>query len=174
MTCYMESNKYQQKIMTNLKSMFKQGLTQKEYSFAEFCKDFYEAEELDGNDDHCMCNHAIFKRYKYKHKTNDDYFVLGCCCIKTFSEEYKKLRKCLSCQKKIKKNKSNMCKECKEDADAIEQQRIMEQEQKLLEELSYHCKECNYKMKTNKYRYCFLCFEKRKNKFKKIFKNQKE
>ena len=85
-------------------------------------------------------------RYKYQHINKEDYFVLGRCCIKKYSNLYKAERKCIECECKIRKNKTNLCKNCNE-------KRI----QKEKEELSYRCKQCNYKMKTNKYKFCYLC-----------------
>lgn len=162
----MENSTYWERIKTNIENLYLKKLIKENYSYDEFCNDFIPFDHpLDNNiDDKCICNHDIKYNYTYTHQKNKDQFILGSCCIKKFSTIYKNKRTCLDCNIKIKANKDNICSECKVYRKKIEK----ENERKLIEQKKYldscKCRECGYQKKDNKYKYCFFCNQKLKNK----------
>lgn len=144
-----EKQKYIDRIRKNIKESFKEGMIIKRYSFKTFCSRFIaEDRPLETPiKEECICGHKIVHNYKYKHVEREDYFILGSCCIKKFSEHYKNHRTCKECGCKIKKNKTNRCSKCKKKIEYINKCK---------------CKQCGYQKKDNKYKYCYKCFEKKK------------
>ena len=133
------------KIKTNIKQQYKNKQISEKYTLKDFCNDFigHKNEIYYSIARQCICGHDIKRNYLYKNKYNNDVIILGSCCIKTFSTEYEKERKCFDCGIKIKKNKNNQCKEC------IEKDKEREK---------YIC-ECG-KNKKPEYKKCFLCKKK--------------
>lgn len=105
------------RIKANIRQKYKNEEISKKYKLQEFCDDFIpDNEETESMiSEECICGHSIKKNYLYKHKYNNDVFILGSCCIKTFSTERQKERKCLDCDIKIRKNQYNRCRECVEN-----------------------------------------------------------
>lgn len=128
-------------IRRNIKDLFLKGEISKRYSFDSFCNNFIPGEKLIIQEkDNCICGHKIKNNFKYKHKNREDYFILGSCCIKKYSEHYKNDRKCKKCSCQIRAG-SIYCKKCKY-------------------ENKCKCKICGYQKKDDKYKYCYLCFKK--------------
>jgi hypothetical protein len=149
-------SKYWQRIRKNIKKLYIESKISKRYTYESFCNNFIPEEnplEIPETDK-CICDHDIKYNYEYKHKTNDDYIILGSCCIKKFSTVYKEQRKCIDCDKKIRKNDDNRCKQCRE-----------EEEERLLKIEKCKCKGCGYIKKDDKYKYCYYCNQKNKFKF---------
>lgn len=143
-----EKSKYWERIKTNIKILYKKKEIIKKYSYEEFCNDFIpDKDPLNiGKKKKCICDHDIIHNYKYKHKENEDYFILGSCCIKKFSLEYKKLRECTECGEAIKKNDDNLCKYCRKSK---------KEEEKYKE--ACKCQKCGYQKKDDKYKLCYQC-----------------
>jgi hypothetical protein len=157
------NSKYWQRIRKNIKKQYKEGKITQRYSYEEFCNDFIPKEEhIDARETNkCLCDHNIVYNHEYKHKDNEDYFILGSCCIKKFSTVYKQQRECIDCEKKIRKNDDNRCKECREMENycKIQEQKRIEYQNKC------KCKGCGYIKKDDKYKYCYYCNQKNKLKF---------
>lgn len=151
---------YIKNIRESIKCRYQEGTITKRYSFDSFCNNFIpDSHPLDIKETNkCVCGHEIFYNYKYTHKKRDDYFILGSCCIKKFSEHYKNQRKCKGCDTKIKKNKTNYCKKCIDD----EKRKIKEEKERIRYYIRCQCKDCGYQKKDDKYRYCYKCFQRRK------------
>jgi hypothetical protein len=136
---------YWERIKSNIKRLYKEGEISKRYSYESFSDDFIPATIPLSNSikDECICDHKIKYNYKYVHKDNSDYFILGSCCIKKFSTVYRKERECKECNKQIRKNQDNICTDCREYKAYKEKCK---------------CKKCGYMKKDDKYKYCYLCF----------------
>jgi hypothetical protein len=143
-----ENSKYWQRIRKNIKKQYKEGYITQRYSYEDFCNNFVPDERplTTSIRDKCICDHDIIHNYKYNHKDNEDYFILGSCCIKKFSTVYKQQRECIDCGKKIRKNDDNRCKECRE----TEKERL-----EYIEKCK--CKGCKVVKKDDKYKYCYKC-----------------
>jgi hypothetical protein len=159
-------SEYISKIKKSIKELNEQGYITKRYKFQSFCDNFIsddkgckyeEFKPRDRATTKCMCGHAILYNFKYKHKTKDDFFVLGSCCIKKFSTHYRKQRECKICNEPIRKNKTNMCETC----DETEQQRITYEKTRLKlireNEDRCRCKKCGTIKKDSKYKLCYTC-----------------
>lgn len=148
-----ENSRYWQRIRKTIKKLYIEGKITQRYTYESFCNDFIPEEDKleDPETGKCICDHDIKHNYEYKHKENDDYFILGSCCIKKFSTVYKEQRKCIDCDEKIKKNADNRCKDC----------RKAEIKRKAYQE-KCKCKGCGYIKKDDKYKYCYYCNQKRK------------
>ena len=113
---------YWKRIRENIKLLYngelskERGKISKRYTLKGFCERFISDEEpFDEKENKCICGHDIYQNYKYYHKNKgeEEFFVLGSCCIKRFSREYYLRRTCKDCNTKIKYCKSQRCKECK-------------------------------------------------------------
>jgi len=137
------------RIKKNIKREYELGRVSKHYTFKSFCDNFKAVVEIPiERNYYCICGHAIFYNYKYKHIKRDDIFILGSCCIEKYSTLHKEgeeaKRKCLDCDVIIRKNKDNLCKKCRLDRLIIER-----------EHNNYYCK-CG-KSKDKDFEDCYNC-----------------
>jgi hypothetical protein len=83
-------------------------------TWSQFINDFQSnLIELDTNDfKKCMCETAIYYNFEY---TNGEHkFILGRCCIKTYSNKFKALYVCTDCKVTMRnKHDTNKCKACR-------------------------------------------------------------
>jgi len=135
-------SKYWLKIKENIELLYLNKEISENYTYEQFCNDFIPSDEPleQPIQNECLCGHDII--YNYTYENDKDTFILGSCCIKTFSSFYRNKRSCIDCNIKIKKNKDNRCPECRK----IDKCK---------------CKGCGYIKKDTKYKYCYLCFNKR-------------
>ena len=174
-----KKSRYWLKIKENIELLYLNKEISENYTYEKFCNDFTPSElPLDEPvENQCLCGHDII--YNYTYENDVDTFILGSCCIKTFSSFYKNKRSCIDCNIKIKKNKENRCLDCrnlnkkrlkKEEEERLkqEEQLMREKERKEKEEEEERlylnkckCQDCGYVKKDTKYKYCYHCFNKR-------------
>jgi hypothetical protein len=149
----MEMNsKYWIRIKTNIEKLFENKVIKENYLYDDFCDDFNPSLKPIKTpiSEECLCGHPIKYNYTYTNKYNKDVFILGSCCIETFSTTYKNRRICIDCNDKIKINKENRCSDCRK--------RNKQNEKKEKERKSKQCKNCLL----SKFNLCYNCFIKLK------------
>lgn len=147
----MGNTTYWERIRKNIKTLKEEGQIKKRYKYQSFCDNFIPSQHplITPIKKECLCNHQITYNYKYEHKDNGDYFILGSCCIKKFSTYYKKQRECKECKEPIRKNEDNLCKDC----------RYEKEEKRLIKKYEEKCKcvKCKVIKKDDKYKLCYTC-----------------
>ena len=144
------NSKYWNRIKINIEKLYKKKLISQIYSYDDFCNNFNPSLKAlqFPIEDKCLCGHEIKYNYTYINNSNNDVFILGSCCIETFSTIYKNKRICIDCDVKIKINKQNRCADCRK-----------KNKEKLKKEEEKKCKGCGYLKKDTKYKYCYYCFK---------------
>jgi hypothetical protein len=158
-------SKYWIRIKKNIENLYEKKQIKQNYSYKDFCEEFIPSKkslEFPVADE-CLCGHEIVHNYTYTNDFNNDTFILGSCCIETFSKIYQKQRICIDCDIKIKINKQNRCADCRKKNKEKLKKEEEKNKEKLKKEEEKKCKDCGYEKKDNKYKYCFYCFKKRQS-----------
>ena len=83
------------------------GDSRSHLTYFEIC---FPKKRLPTHKDVCICSQAINENYELTN--NNDFLVIGNCCIKRFVP--KCTRTCEKCEKPHKNRKDNICSECRE------------------------------------------------------------